>query len=329
MPLTLGDRNSMKTCALTVVGMMLLMVQSDRFARIAEKLVDAINSDDQKTIQMLAAPVLQQALPEAKAREFFRDVIRQRGKIKKIGEPQLTGNTARIRLTGERGDWEMRLTLDDKDLINGLYIIPAEPEIAVPARNKTAMRLPFREEWSVFWGGATAEQNYHVNTRNQRRAVDLVIRDAEGKSHRGDGKVNEDYYCYGKEILAPADGTVITVIDGVPDNAPGSMNSYSAVGNCIIIEHAALEFSVLAHTQPYTIKVKRGDKVKLGQVLGKCGNSGNSSEPHLHFHLQNTAVLQDGTGFTPYFQQVRVTRDGKTTVEQEYTPVRGDRIRSQ
>lgn len=319
----------MKTWALSVVGMMILVGESDRFARVAEKLVDAINSDDQKTIQMMAAPVLQQALPEAKARDFFRGVIRQRGKITKIGERQLTGNTARIRLICERGDWEMRLTLDDKDLIIGLYIVPAEPEIAVPERNKTAMRLPFRDEWSVFWGGATEEQNYHVNTRNQRRAVDLVILDAEGKSHRGDGKVNEDYYCYGKEVLAPVDGTIITVIDGVPDNAPGSMNSYSAVGNCIIIEHAAREFSVLAHLQPHTVKVKPGDKVKTGQLLGQCGNSGNSSEPHLHLHLQNTAALQDGTGFTPYFQKVRVTREGKTTLEQEYTPVRGDRIRSE
>ncbi len=127
-------------------------------------------------------------------------------------------------------------------------------------------------------------------------------------------------------MLAPADGTVIEVIEGVRDNEPGSMNPYSAVGNCVLIEHRPDEISVLAHFQRGSIVVKTGDKVKRGQVLGRCGNSGNSSEPHIHFHLQHSPVLQDGLGIKCFFQKVLVTVDGKTETRTNYSAVKGDII---
>lgn len=316
----------MKLAISTLIGVAILCAINDPFTPVAEKLVAAINAGDTAAIEQMFSAEMQQALPEEKTREFFSGLIRERGKITKLGEPRTKGRVAVIRLTCERGAWALQLSLNKAGKIDGLYIVPPAPEIPVPERNATPMRLPFRGEWTVFWGGATREQNYHVNFPNQRRALDIVVRDASGSSSRGDGKRNEDYYCYGKEILTPADGEVVTMIDGVPDNAPGSMNGFSAVGNCVILKHAEREFSVLAHLQPHSIVVKVGDKVRAGQLLGKCGNSGNSSEPHLHFHLQNTAVLQDGAGFAPYFQNIRVTRDGKTSVEKEHTPIKDERI---
>jgi murein DD-endopeptidase MepM/ murein hydrolase activator NlpD len=125
-------------------------------------------------------------------------------------------------------------------------------------------------------------------------------------------------------VLAPADGTVVEVIEGVHDNAPGSMNPYSAVGNCVVIQHSEEEVSVLAHFKKGTIVVKTGDKVSRGQLLGLCGNSGNSSEPHVHFHLQNSPVLQDGLGIKCVFQKVDVTERGKTETRASYSPVKGD-----
>ena len=127
-------------------------------------------------------------------------------------------------------------------------------------------------------------------------------------------------------MLAPADGTVIEVIGGVHDNAPGSMNPYSAVGNCVVIQHRKEEVSVLAHLKRGSIVVKVGDDVKRGQLLGKCGNSGNSSEPHLHYHLQNSPVLQDGLGIQCAFQKVVVTKDGKTATRTNISPVKGEII---
>ena len=145
--------------------------------------------------------------------------------------------------------------------------------------------------------------------------------------HRRDGSKNEDYFCFGREILAPADGLVVEAIDGVRDNTPGSMNPYCLVGNCVVIQHRTNEFSVLAHFQRGTLAVKSGDRVQRGQLLGKCGNSGNSSEPHLHYHLQHSAIFQDALGIKCVFDKVSLIRGG--TAKLNYSPVKGDVINAE
>ena len=83
---------------------------------------------------------------------------------------------------------------------------------------------------------------------------------------------------------------------------------------------------MLAHLKRGSIVVKVGDNVKRGQLLGKCGNSGNSSEPHLHYHLQNSPVLQDGLGIKCVFQKVVVTKNGKTETRTNFSPMKGEII---
>ena len=68
--------------------------------------------------------------------------------------------------------------------------------------------------------------------------------------------------------------------------------------------------------------------VKKGQVIGLCGNSGNSSQPHLHYHLQNTPIIQDASGIKCRFEKVAVTENGKGQTKREYSPVKGDIISS-
>jgi murein DD-endopeptidase MepM/ murein hydrolase activator NlpD len=176
----------------------------------------------------------------------------------------------------------------------------------------------------VFWGGDTEELNHHHNAPAQRFAFDIVAVDDSGRTHRGDVTKNENYFCFGREIYAPADGMVVEAIDGVRDNTPGSMNTYCLVGNCVVIEHRTNEFSVLAHFQRGSVAVKAGDRVQRGQLLGKCGNSGNSSEPHLHYHLQDSAIFQDAFGIKCMFDKVPLVRDGTTKLN--YSPVKGDVI---
>jgi murein DD-endopeptidase MepM/ murein hydrolase activator NlpD len=156
--------------------------------------------------------------------------------------------------------------------------------------------------------------------------VDFAIKDEEGNWSSGTGDKNEDYYAYGKAILAPADGTVVTVIEGVPDNRPSRINTFAPCGNTIILKHGPSEFSVFCHLQQRSITVKVGDNVRSGQPIARCGNSGNSGLPHLHFQLMNTDIPGDATGFAPFFQNVRVRRSGETRQEKDYTPVRGDWI---
>ena len=296
-----------------------------RFRKVVDALLPAINAGDTAAIDALFTQAMREALPREKAGPFFRGVVAQKGKLVRAGEPRIEGDEATFPLEAERGAWELRLALDREGRVAGLRIVP--PPAPILDRKSKPLALPFRGEWYVFWGGDSEEVNYHVTTRNQRRAADLVRVDAAGRSHRGDGKRLEDYYAYGEEVLAPEAGSVVTVIDGVPDNTPGSMNPYSAMGNCVILELDARTFAVLAHFKPGSLRVKAGEKVRRGQVLGLCGNSGNSSEPHLHFHLQDTAVLQDGTGLTAIFQGVEVTRGVEKSRPAEYVFLRGDRLR--
>jgi murein DD-endopeptidase MepM/ murein hydrolase activator NlpD len=299
---------------------------------VANKLIQAINSDDSAAIQASFDAQMQQALPPDKASPFFRGLVTTNGKLKDAGAPQVTGPTAIVRVTAERGAWDFKVTLDAIDKISGLYVTPsgsgpAADSTAVP-RSRTPMQLPFRDEWYVFWGGDNEKVNYHVSTRGQRRAADINIKGANDLSHKDIGRRNEDYFVYGKEILAAAPGTVVTAIDGVPDNEPGSMNPLCAVGNCLIIDQGSNEYAVYAHLKPGSLRVHRGDKVRQSQVLALCGNSGNSSEPHLHFHLQDSAILQDGAGITPYFTNVNCRRGDATLTDAEYTFLQGDHIQS-
>lgn len=296
---------------------------------IARKLIRYINADDQDKIHQLLASTLRGAFPEAKARPYFRNILAQRGKLVRVKDSAVNNYGGGVQVEAERGDWNFAMTLDRKGLIATLNITPLGPLIALPERNKTPMRLPFNKECYVTAGGSTAALNHHANSRTQRHALDFTIRDAKNNTYAGEGKENSDYYIYGMDILAPADGTVVMAVDGVPDNKPGTGSGFHAGGNCVMIKHSDSEFSLLAQMMPGSLTVKVGDPVKAGQVIGKCGNSGNANEPHLHFHLQNLPVMPEAFGFEPYFQNIRVVRDMKFRIEKDYSPIRGDSVSQQ
>ena len=301
-----------------------------RFTMVANKLIRAINSSDSAAIQASFDAQMQQALPPEKTTPFFRGLVSAAGKLKDAGVPQVTGPTAIVRVTAERGAWDFKITLDTSNRISGLTVTPPGSGSAADStavrRSRTPMQLPFRGEWYVFWGGDNEKVNYHAAVPGQRRAADIIIKGAGDLSHKDTGRRNEHYFVYGKEILAAAAGTVVTAIDGVPDNEPGSMNPLCAVGNCLIIDQGSKEYAVYGHLKPGSLRVHKGDKVRKGQVLALCGNSGNSSEPHLHFHLQDSAILQDGAGITPYFTDVKCRRGRTTLTDAEYTFLQGDHI---
>ncbi len=175
-------------------------------------------------------------------------------------------------------------------------------------RTKTELRLPFDEPWHVFWGGRTLDENYHTAYPDQRFAYDLLIF-RDGKTHAGEGKRNEDYYCFGKPLVSPGKGVVVSSAKDVKDNVPGRMNANQALGNHVIIDHENGEFSFLAHFKQGSLLVETGDRVEAGTPLGLAGNSGNTSEPHLHYHLQNTPTFNDGEGLPSQF--LNYLSDGK------------------
>jgi len=150
--------------------------------------------------------------------------------------------------------------------------------------------LPFEGKWTVFNGGVGKGISHSWDILPQRYAYDFIIMDDDGKSFSGDNKQLQSYHCYGKDLLAPADGIVVKISNKHRDSrvtgAKVYCDTWDIRGNFIVIKHAENEFSFFAHLIPGSVTVRKGDKVKQGQVIAKCGNSGNTSEPHLHFQLQ-------------------------------------------
>ncbi|MFQ5982570.1 MAG: M23 family metallopeptidase, partial [Woeseiaceae bacterium] len=215
-------------------------------------------------------------------------------------------------------------SFDENNRIAGFFIAPQEEPAPSPYLDydtKAYLRLPVTGEWFVFWGGRSVEQNYHAAVRDQRFAYDLLVVQ-DGKSHRGDGKQSEQYFCWGRPILAPASGTVVTVVSDLPDNPPGVMDPNNPPGNHVIIDLGNREYALLAHLQADSVGVTEGEEVRTGQQIGRCGNSGNTSEPHLHFHLQDSGKFGRGDGKPAFFNDYRANDKAVDRGE----PVRGELI---
>ena len=173
-----------------------------------------------------------------------------------------------------------------------------DEDIFLNYQTKTELELPFENEMHIVWGGRSVMQNQHFVNRHERYAMDILI-GIDGRTHSGDGSKNEDYYCFGKRLNAPGDGKIIDLVNNIEDNQPGTVRNNSS--NYIIIDHLNGEFSYMVHFKQHSIIVSIGDTVVKGQEVGKVGNSGNSTEPHLHYHMQTTSEGSTGLGLPTQF----------------------------
>jgi hypothetical protein len=178
------------------------------------------------------------------------------------------------------------------------------PELAVDERAAMVLAPPMRGEgWLNGNGCCEITQHRLVRVaadgsryaKPETFAVDWV-RLQDGRLFEGDGTRPEQYFAFGAELLAVADGTVVHVRDGMPEEAPNQApvavkTTEDYAGNTVVLEIAPGVYAPYAHLQPGTVRVKVGDRVKTGQVLGLLGNSGNSTAPHLHFGLQDSAAV--------------------------------------
>ncbi|MBG9812759.1 hypothetical protein ABD68_13465 [Bacillus endophyticus] len=194
----------------------------------------------------------------------------------------------------DRKEKAIAVSFDKRQQIQSLYL---KPFITYPESDnrftQNTYSMPIKEEWFVFWGGTNELINYHYAYESQRYAYDLV-KIQDGSSYQNTQIQNEHFYAFDEGIVAPADGKVIKIMNGIKDNIPGEMDAENSVGNYVIIEHTSKEYSLLAHLKKNSIQVKIGELVKEGQYIGKCGNSGNSSEPHLHFQVMDSLDLESG-----------------------------------
>lgn len=222
---------------------------------------------------------------------------------------------------------ELPILIQSLKQIAGMLVIPIRYGTKLPNKNnfKSSVKysLPFSDAWVVVNGGVDKMYSHSWSIPTQRYAYDFLILDENGNSNSGNPSSAPSYYCYGKEILAPADGTVVEVSTNHPDSdlsGTGAVDckAHDIRGNYIIIRHTDKEYSLLAHLQPNSIRVKVGDFVMQGQPIANCGNSGNTSEPHLHFQLQDNKSFFYSAGLPIQFDNISI----ETTVNYNHFDAR-------
>lgn len=181
------------------------------------------------------------------------------------------------------------------------------------------IQLPFYGEWVVTQG----HNGEHTHRSDWKHAWDFEIADQENKTFSERGLYVENYYCYGKNVLAPADGIIEEIADGIDDNIIGEKNEKENWGNTIIIKHSSFLYSKLCHLKRNSILVKKGQYIKQGEILAQVGNSGYSPYPHLHFQLQSTPYIGSKTIEYPIHSFIKKAKNG-VVYKQNDIPAKND-----
>jgi murein DD-endopeptidase MepM/ murein hydrolase activator NlpD len=218
----------------------------------------------------------------------------------------------------------LRVTVHARDAMREVAesaTIPIRSDVS-----KTVFHFPLKGVW--FIGNGPTPHTAHRWALPEEFAFDIA-RIGEGDlTHRGAGDRFSDYYAYGAEVMAAADGQVIAAVNNIPEDATKlqragesdeayaarlmqmqaallTQSAEAATGDYVVIAHAGGEYSLYAHLQPSSVTLKAGDLVKAGQVIGRLGGSGNSTEPHLHFQVCDGPHPLDCAGIPINFIGVR------------------------
>lgn len=201
---------------------------------------------------------------------------------------------------------------------------------SLPARGDeraVEYRLPVDGEWTVVNGSLEREFSHSWFPINQRYAYDFVVTDEDGRTRpEGTGPAVENYYCHDEPVLAPADGVVVDIFE--TDLEPGRGGGFAHPlkrdirGNYVTIQHAPGEFSCLAHLVPGSVTVEPGEAVDRGQQVGRCGHTGNSSEPHLHFQIQDGPTFEMSAGLPVEFAGAETDSPWLDEADTPQTPAR-------
>jgi murein DD-endopeptidase MepM/ murein hydrolase activator NlpD len=200
-----------------------------------------------------------------------------------------------------------------------IYTPPAEPATVAP---------PLAGEGAMLAGGRSALVSHHYPTPIVSNAVDFVRLDGEDRGHDGDPKREKSWYGFGDPVLAPADGTVVSVDDVHPDAPVGNLGQKPPYGNHVLLDIGGGRYAVLAHLQRGSVRVSEGERVRVGQQIAAVGDSGDSLVPHLHFHVQDSPDFGEQVLTVPVvFRDAVLIRGGRESTPAEADLRRGDRIR--
>ena len=306
----------------------------------AQRTLDQVN--DEATLSALEArdtdPV-RAKLPERSGRNLAREYKRAARRLRRLGArvgvlearvheedgrrvvTALTLHRRRSTLTKIVFQWAF--DADGRFEVLSIQRHPWPHEIGEVAEDYLSVnrfRFPLVGEWDVLHGGRTLAVNQHLNHPQQRWAFDFVVRE-DGELRTPGNKSNESYHGHGGTIVAPAPGVVVFSRDGMPENLPGKRGKLG--GNGVVIDHGFGEFTAHWHMINGTVTAKVGDRVEYGQVLGKVGNSGRSTMPHLHVHLVSAAPGESPQALPLEFHDVVV--DG--VPKRRFMPPRPTKVR--
>jgi hypothetical protein len=269
-----------------------LQERTVREGREADKLV--VRRDEAALVTRFG-PAMRKACPPEKLQKVFSGIFTLAPIGVRFEEGALVVSPSNRKYVachrwGKR-DLSITAGFDSKGAISAFWLHPHEPLPRDPRagyQTRALLRLPFRGTWWVFWGGRSERENYHARFLDRRHAVNFAVWRGTG-TYEGDGLRNEDYGAWNQPVLAPADGTVVVAVDGIRDNRPRfeATHHKAPAGNHVLIDLGNEEYALLAHLRKGSVRVKVGQAVKAGEVIGQCGNSGNSAEPHIHLHLQD------------------------------------------
>jgi hypothetical protein len=191
------------------------------------------------------------------------------------------------------------------------------PGDTTPAHSSAgALHAPVRGTWRVVQGPPCPNpKNQHCGIPSQEYAYDFVLLNAVG----------QPVSCIGQSVFSPSAGTIESTLDGFPDHAVPNQHP---AGNHVVIKRSAQAYILLAHFSPGTIKIKQGDTVALGQELGKCGNSGQSSIPHVHMNMQDHAnpLEFSATGKPMPFTSIHIVGPSGCTERLHHLVVQGETL---
>ena len=209
------------------------------------------------------------------------------------------------------------------------------------AEDAIAIAAPFEGEWFVSAGGRSTLVNHHYTLlADQRYAVDFLI-ERDGKTFEGDSSDFASFHCWDQPILAPADGVVVVADDGHQDWPIGHelTDPSQVAGNVVVIDIGEGRYIQLAHLRMESVQVNVGQSVTAGDVVGRCGNSGNTDEPHLHMQVQDSpksvtehqsdAIQEELNTFPFRFTNATHIRSGTEYSDQTSQLRRNDRVRTE
>lgn len=185
------------------------------------------------------------------------------------------------------------------------------------------LHLPFLGRWRCTQGN----DGPHTHKDLWRHGLDFEVIGADDRTFRAGGRAVEDYHCWRLPVLAPADGTVVKVVDDVADNEIGEINATDNWGNLVLLYHGPGLYTLMAHLAEGSAAVTEGAAVKRGAKLGLCGNSGRSPVPHLHVQVQGTERVGAPTLPIAFREVVLETPDGET-LHGSATPDEGQTVRN-